>query len=93
MTARPKLQHQLSNGLWTDTPQERVGEFLDRCVRFNETIADHNEAIEAMSRGQKLRNDSADWYSNSRMASDDITPPTLSAAAQDRQQQLESSDY
>ena len=71
-----KLQYQLSNGEWVDTPQKRITEFLDRCVEFNADILDHDQAIEAMTRGRKLRNYASDWYSNCRMTEpqDDDAP-------------------
>ena len=59
------LQHQLSNGRWVDTDNTNQG--LDLCVKFNANINNHNEAIAAMESGRELRNDSADWYSNTRL--------------------------
>ncbi len=62
-----KLQHQLSNGMWVYVPEDRIEEFLDRCVKHSEGIENHEQALEAMERGKELRNASEDWYSVCRL--------------------------
>jgi hypothetical protein len=61
-----KLQHQLSTGSWSDVNEDRVSEFLDRCVESNSELLSISEATFAMKFGRILSVGS-EWYSNCRM--------------------------
>ena len=83
-----RIQCQLSNGKWMDIDAEQIEGHLERVANNNGVDATgkivpafraarlltRDEVIAALEGGAILRNDPADWYSNTRMA-----PTTLPA--------------